>query len=1707
MAMVSRSTYEQLHPPPEPTPTPTVTARRSLDLEGGVGEGVGSSVGGRAWGARKTLSGRVEAVEGGVEELLGPKVRSPSVQKDLSEGMNVMAASRAQRLRAQLRELEAELAEARAKLGRGAALRGLSGARYVCDGEMLVGGCERTVFEDEGVLCEGCGLFLCHACFGATVVTNEVQVGGRYDAKIDGVETSYPGCLPCPMFPQGCSCASFPLSDIQRALLHPANRGPDGANEDIHSAGHSPHKLHLLARRRLAEESISQDESARGPGGLLRTITEQRVLASIAQAAGTASTRSTVRVLLAEKLDELEHLQSELRQHPPEDAIPLARRRTCAQCCGSFADVEGAQCHPSQDAHFLCNLCFGQYVMRACSDGGCYERELCDSDGKLCLPGQLPCALWRGHVQDQLEPFVVRICAELQIPDKADVGFTCDDNLVVRQAVENGQAAVAGVSPGMRLHQFMREDLPVQNYTWHDLIGEVRRTPKPWHFGFSASPQLQRRVVAQRDCEHAAIPLATVDRVMLDPRNCSPPFWRVKLSSEIILSQTESFLSLNETSSWTGRRPLGGEILHKELCPSSVHETARFRVVWKETNREDNGAAVQDPLGQLRLRVLEALNRGASIQCPKCGVKAEKDDACVHMKCACGCAWCFLCGRQNGGGKGYCPQGEGGCDESRDEQGGCYLENHLGWTDCATPGEMKTFGKTSAGRSKANAIGAQKELLRRRQAFLVRLCKEEADRKLWGKLREKFPNLLDGVPTDDRRICWDELDHAELPLFGANLRNNVDGRELLGLVDFEGEERSKQNFAEYWERERIRGEELARHAELMGYVKLLGPALVYVGLVVLVVLSQMFVDDIAETFHELPSNSTTCSTTSALLVATAYESETMTTTLLSTSSLDGQSVAPVRRIEAGRLVWQQPDLMRVNITIVQSIDKRMRSVEVVPYLPPVAVFIDGYECPKMTFTDNGTRSWWIEYRDQMLQDAHAEHLLGAVYRDNESWSTPPLCVNSTCIESKCTVGFLCNASCDIIFWLPVVCSSVCALLLATVTLCQMECLERMAGGERQQLLKDSALGVLFSLGPVLVSCHPHYVVVGDWFVVRILAGVCVFLIANLVILWLGLVTTAAVMCCRAACCCCCRGRCWERCCRVLSCCKCGGCQLALAMWAGMCWQLAVDNLKVLNQHEVELTPLLYCTWPCVAHQVLNAIGCVLALVTLAEQVIRDYDTQWRHNIVGVGALAVQVSVTTGLPVLLFVTGGITAEELATGPAEVHYFLGAICTYLGFAATLSEHHLLRRMMSVRMNAIFQAWDLDQLISLLACGSSVWLLWVYRHSASTSKSSRWAQTVFWQALWIYCTAHLVGTYIHLFSPTIINEEEAVGPASDSDDEDLNGSVSDEDAMHEQLALLELDTAPIGVAGGPVAAEAAEVVEAAEVAEAAEAAEAVDAAQAAATPIAAARSQAEQVRAMAVDGHPNNAYNNAFEPAGVHNGWPRYRAHGDCFMFRDVASEQWVFSYSTLATDDLDQPATIHAPDGPVPTGQQVWLRGDEEVRITVVELRTLHHVEQYNFQLRAVRREAEAEAAEQNREMVRRIADRDREDQMYNPARQHPQPQVPTSRRHRLARSVIWHALVIWPLCIGDDTLAHTSVCGAVILSLQLAFLMTCQRALSRFREVLFVPDAGTDAEAGAKTVRLAAVCVVAASAVCIQFGINLTHAPLWTPNAAVDLSVV
>ena len=666
-------------------------------------------------------------------ELEHDLVHTPSVQVDLASGMSVQEAQSAQSMRRQLRIVDAELSSLRAEMLRAALLRGPSGKRLVCDKDVTVGGCGEEFAEEDGVRCSDCELFLCFRCFGSTVVTSECQVGGRFDAHIDnpgGFMMSESGSLPCPLFPQACQCAHVALHDIQRALLHPGNRGEAGADEDTSSAGLSPHKIFLLARRRFAESQIptiaGMANAAVRSSMLVRTVTEARHAAGVMYDAGTSLVTNPLRIgftvgpaamslessaaMIAERQDEIEQLRDELRQRPVGDAIPPLSRRCCSHCAEPFAVFEGAQCLQTRNEHFLCNVCFGSYLLVACAPGGCYEQALTNADGMVVSPpGKLPCPFFQGH------------------------------SASTSDAVGAPNNALGYQRPAM-------------------------------------------------DCQCGAIAFSVIERTLLDPRNSSAAFWRERRSSAVVnshkaLARTGSGSSLPENIMETAG-DWAASLLSRNFTPANVHETARLRVsvmgdaqVEELLNRQ---ASVLDKsaqaLADLHTQVIDALDRGGKISCPKCGLQCIKDDACVHMdSCPCGSSWCFLCGKESGKEEGQCPRGEGGCDAGGGQGGGCYLERHTGWEHCAIAGED-------------SAQGAQKEFLRRRQAFLVRKVKEKAAPEIWERLQRESPGFLKDVPTFGREIEWETLDSAEPPLFGANRNNSDGGSDMLSRMNGEGEE-------------------------------------------------------------------------------------------------------------------------------------------------------------------------------------------------------------------------------------------------------------------------------------------------------------------------------------------------------------------------------------------------------------------------------------------------------------------------------------------------------------------------------------------------------------------------------------------------------------------------------------------------------------------------------------------------------------------------------------------------------------------------------------------------------------------------------------------------------------------------------------------------------------------------------------------------------
>lgn len=608
--------------------------------------------------------------------------RTPSTQRDidaaaaagLRSSLALKQAGRAQRLRAQLRALDADIAEVKSELLRASLLRGPSDRQFTCDEMCIVGGCSEEFAEDEGVHCKDCKLFLCHACFGATVVKNECQIGGRFDADLnvaveDQQRQSAPGSLPCPMFPQGCSCGHISLHEIQRAMLHRRNRGRDGDVEDINSPGTSPHKTYLLARRRWAEGQVEDQEGGSATDDdvpLVRTFTESRRMAAARSVGGLARTNSGARSALADKLNELAELRTELAAHPVAEAIPKPKLRTCAQCHAQFADFEGGQCLFMRHSHFMCAVCYGGYIMRACSVGGSFEKEICNDAGVvISARGQLPCPFFEGHTEF---PFVFKTFVPGSRSEAFGLVLSPADHLAISRLPEVN--TVVGVSDSEPQQDAGAEPEPESQ---PQQLEEAEPCPEEQ----SAVAPARENGRPALDCHCGAVPSSVIEAILLDPRNRSHQYWRERHAEMVVNSQAGLQVSISipnqdgalpagwererdelsgsdyYMNSTTGELRLDPpppehwsrevELLGRSFTPQNVHDTARLRVaiaenleVRKELERlEEARKEAMSPddvaLAELRMQVIDALDRGGSIRCPRCGVRAIKDDACIHM--------------------------------------------------------------------------------------------------------------------------------------------------------------------------------------------------------------------------------------------------------------------------------------------------------------------------------------------------------------------------------------------------------------------------------------------------------------------------------------------------------------------------------------------------------------------------------------------------------------------------------------------------------------------------------------------------------------------------------------------------------------------------------------------------------------------------------------------------------------------------------------------------------------------------------------------------------------------------------------------------------------------------------------------------------------------------------------------------------------------
>ena len=185
------------------------------------------------------------------------------------------------------------------------------------------------------------------------------------------------------------------------------------------------------------------------------------------------------------------------------------------------------------------------------------------------------------------------------------------------------------------------------------------------------------------DCHCGAVPTSVIEAILLDPRNRSHQYWRERHAELIIHSHANLQVSLSIQNrpedtlpaGWERERdelsgshyyvnPMTGELrlepppaeswsrevelLGRSFTPQNMYDTARLRVaiaenleIRKELERlEEARNEVLSPaemaLAELRMQVIDALDRGGSIRCPRCGVRAIKDD----VRCALQCCLC-----------------------------------------------------------------------------------------------------------------------------------------------------------------------------------------------------------------------------------------------------------------------------------------------------------------------------------------------------------------------------------------------------------------------------------------------------------------------------------------------------------------------------------------------------------------------------------------------------------------------------------------------------------------------------------------------------------------------------------------------------------------------------------------------------------------------------------------------------------------------------------------------------------------------------------------------------------------------------------------------------------------------------------------------------------------------------------------------------------
>jgi len=147
----------------------------------------------------------------------------------------------------------------------------------------------------------------------------------------------------------------------------------------------------------------------------------------------------------------------------------------------------------------------------------------------------------------------------------------------------------------------------------------------------------------------------------------------------------------------------------------------------------------------------DVLAGAQSVPCPQCGVRVEKDGACMHMSCdLCGTHFCYVCGQETA----VCRRGADGCDEES-----CYIENHPGYQGLSGDEAKWLFHK-------------------RLVLFDLSVLKHIMTDEMWRSVTNtRFPGGELQVCQDTHSISLDDIDGAELPVLVQNATPQVKARE------------------------------------------------------------------------------------------------------------------------------------------------------------------------------------------------------------------------------------------------------------------------------------------------------------------------------------------------------------------------------------------------------------------------------------------------------------------------------------------------------------------------------------------------------------------------------------------------------------------------------------------------------------------------------------------------------------------------------------------------------------------------------------------------------------------------------------------------------------------------------------------------------------------------------------------------------------------